>query len=123
MPLRRFLVKQQQNMGRDKGIVMDGRDIGTVVFPSAELKIFVTADPIIRTQRRLDELKAKNQQTTFEEVLANLQKRDHIDSTRADSPLKKADDAIELDNSNMTKEEQFELVYGWVTQKIQQASA
>lgn len=121
--VRRFLVKQQQNMGKDKGIVMDGRDIGTVVFPTAELKIFVTADPMIRTQRRLDELKAKNQQTTFEEVLANLQKRDHIDSTRADSPLKKADDAIELDNSNMTREEQFDLVYGWVAQKIQQASA
>jgi cytidylate kinase len=121
--VRRVLVKQQQRMGEKKGIVMDGRDIGTVVFPTAELKIFVTADPIIRTQRRLDELKAKGQETTFDEVFANLQKRDHIDSTRADSPLKKADDAIELDNSNMSKEEQFDLVYGWVKQRIQQASA
>jgi cytidylate kinase len=121
--VRRFLVKQQQQMGKDKGIVMDGRDIGTVVFPGAELKIFITADPAIRTQRRLDELKEKGQETTYEEVLANLQKRDHIDSTRADSPLKKADDAIELDNSNMSKEEQFDLVNGWVKQKIQQASA
>lgn len=121
--VRRFLVKQQQQMGKDKGIVMDGRDIGTVVFPNAELKIFITADPRVRTQRRLDELKEKGQETTFEEVLANLQKRDHIDSTRADSPLKKADDAIELDNSNMTKDEQFDLVSGWVKQRIQQASA
>ncbi|MES2559759.1 MAG: (d)CMP kinase [Bacteroidota bacterium] len=121
--VRRFLVKQQQKMGEHKGIVMDGRDIGTVVFPNAELKIFVTADPKIRTQRRLDELKEKGQNTTFEEVLANLEKRDHIDTTRADSPLKKADDAIELDNSHMSREDQFELVYDWVKQKIQQASA
>lgn len=121
--VRRFLVKQQQKMGEYKGIVMDGRDIGTVVFPDAELKIFVTADPKIRTQRRLDELKDKGQNTTFDEVLANLQKRDRIDTTRADSPLKKADDAIELDNSNMSREDQFELVYDWVKQKIQQASA
>lgn len=121
--VRRFLVKQQQKMGEYKGIVMDGRDIGTVVFPNAELKIFVTANPEIRTQRRLDELKDKGQNTTFDEVLANLQKRDRIDTTRADSPLKKADDAIELDNSNMSREDQFELVYDWVKQKIQQASA
>jgi cytidylate kinase len=119
--VRRFLVRQQQKMGLNKGIVMDGRDIGTVVFPDAELKIFVTADPKIRTQRRLDELRAKGQETTFEEVLANLEKRDRIDSTRADSPLKKADDAIELDNSHMSREEQFSLVYGWVEQKIMQA--
>jgi CMP/dCMP kinase len=121
--VRRFLVKQQQQMGAQKGIVMDGRDIGTVVFPNAELKIFVTADPQIRTQRRLDELKEKGQHTTYEEVLANLQKRDHIDSTRADSPLKKADDAIELDNSYLTRDEQFEIVMEWVKQKIQKASA
>jgi len=121
--VRRFLVKQQQKMGEHKGIVMDGRDIGTVVFPNAELKIFVTADPKIRTQRRLEELKEKGQNTTFEEVLANLEKRDRIDTTRADSPLKKADDAIELDNSNMSREDQFELVYDWVKQKIQQATA
>jgi cytidylate kinase len=121
--VRRFLVKQQQKMGDHKGIVMDGRDIGTVVFPHAELKIFVTADPKTRTQRRLDELKEKGQNTTFEEVLANLEKRDHIDTTRADSPLKKAEDAIELDNSHMSREDQFNLVYDWVKQKIQQASA
>src|SRR6478609_5517707 len=100
--VRRFLVKQQQKMGSEKGIVMDGRDIGTVVFPNAELKIFVTADPIVRTQRRWDELQEKGQHTTFEEVMANLEKRDHIDSTRADSPLKQADDAILLDNSTMS---------------------
>ncbi|MCU0441263.1 MAG: (d)CMP kinase [Bacteroidia bacterium] len=116
--VRRFLVKQQQQLGLQKGIVMDGRDIGTVVFPKAELKIFVTADPKIRTQRRLDELREKGQQTTFEEVLANLQKRDHIDSTRADSPLKKAEDAIELDNSHLSKEDQFELVMEWVKRAI-----
>jgi cytidylate kinase len=121
--VRRFLVKQQQKMGEHKGIVMDGRDIGTVVFPEAELKIFVTADPKVRTQRRLDELKEKGQNTTFEEVMANLEKRDHIDTTRADSPLKKAEDAIELDNSTMSREDQFNLVYDWVRQKIQQASA
>lgn len=121
--VRRFLVQQQQQLGLEKGIVMDGRDIGTVVFPNAELKIFVTADPKIRTQRRLDELREKGQQTTFEEVLANLQKRDHIDSTRADSPLKKADDAIELDNSNLSKEDQFELVMEWVKKAINQRSS
>ncbi len=121
--VRTFLVKQQRKMGTEKGIVMDGRDIGTVVFPEAELKIFVTADPVVRTQRRLDELKEKGQNTTFDEVLANLQKRDHIDSTRADSPLKQADDAILLDNSHMSREDQFELVYDWVKQRIQQASA
>ena len=106
--VRRFLVKQQQEMGKQKGIVMDGRDIGTVVFPFAELKLFVTADPQVRAQRRLDELVEKGQQTTFDEVLANLEKRDHIDSNRADSPLKQADDAVVLDNSNLTREEQFE---------------
>jgi cytidylate kinase len=110
-------------MGQYKGIVMDGRDIGTVVFPIAELKIFITADPQIRANRRFEELKEKGQHTTFEEVLANLQKRDQIDSSRADSPLIKANDAIELDNSYISKEEQFELVYGWVKQKIHQASA
>lgn len=120
--VRRFLVKQQQKMGEHKGIVMDGRDIGTVVFPDAELKIFVTASPDVRAQRRLDELKEKGQNTTFEEVLANLQKRDFIDTTRADSPLKKADDAIELDNSNMSRDEQFAMVNDWVKHKIQQAS-
>ncbi len=117
--VRRFLVKQQQEMGREKGIVMDGRDIGTVVFPQAELKIFITADPTTRANRRLEELKEKGQNTTYDEVLANLAKRDHIDTTRADSPLKKASDAIELDNSNLTKEQQFDLVFEWVKQRKQ----
>lgn len=104
-------------MGKEKGIVMDGRDIGTVVFPEAELKIFVTAKPEIRAQRRLDELKSKGQNTTAEEVLANLEKRDRIDSTRADSPLKKVADAIELDNSHLSREQQFEVVMTWVNQR------
>jgi cytidylate kinase len=108
--VRRFLVKQQQAMGSEKGIVMDGRDIGTVVFPHAELKLFITADPKIRAQRRLDELEEKGQHTTFDEVLANLEKRDHMDTTRADSPLLKAEDAIEIDNSYLSKEEQLEKV-------------
>lgn len=117
--VRRFLVKQQQEMGREKGIVMDGRDIGTVVFPQAELKIFITANPATRAKRRLEELKEKGQDTTYDEVLANLEKRDHIDTTRADSPLRKAPDAIELDNSNLSKEEQFNLVFEWVKQRKQ----
>jgi cytidylate kinase len=111
-------VKQQQRMGDDKGLVMDGRDIGTVVFPKAEIKLFIVADPKVRAERRLLELQEKMQDTTFEEVLANLQKRDYIDSTRADSPLKKADDAIELDNSDMSKEEQSAWVLEQVRQKL-----
>lgn len=114
--VRRFLVHQQQEMGNHKGIVMDGRDIGTVVFPKAELKLFVTADPVIRANRRLDELAEKGQTTTFDEVLANLEKRDHIDSTRADSPLMKSEDAIELDNSNLTREEQL----AWVLKLVEE---
>jgi cytidylate kinase len=116
--VRRFLVKQQQHMGNLKGIVMDGRDIGTVVFPHAELKLFVTADPMVRAKRRFDELVEKGQATTIEEVLANLEKRDHIDSNRADSPLLQAADAVVLDNSNLTREEQFEWVMKLVNQKI-----
>jgi len=104
--VREAMVKQQHFMGREKGVVMDGRDIGTVVFPDAELKIFVTALPEIRAQRRLDELIAKGENVTFEEVLHNLSKRDFIDSTRKDGPLKKAEDAIVLDNSNLTINEQ-----------------
>jgi cytidylate kinase len=104
--VREALVKQQQALGREKGIVMDGRDIGTVVFPDAELKIFVTASPEIRAQRRLEESIAKGENTTFEKVLQNIEKRDYIDSTRKDGPLRKADDALVLDNSNMTIEEQ-----------------
>ncbi|GAB1447243.1 MAG: (d)CMP kinase [Bacteroidia bacterium] len=115
--VRRFLVKQQQEMGKDGMIIMDGRDIGTVVFPHAELKLFVTASPEVRAQRRLDELVEKGQHTTFEEVLANLSKRDHIDTTRADSPLMKAEDAIELDNSNLTRQEQLEFVMKLVRER------
>jgi cytidylate kinase len=109
--VRKFLVDQQKEMGKERGIVMDGRDIGTVVFPDAELKLFITADPKIRAERRLEELAAKGQQTTFNEVLANLTKRDHIDTSRLDSPLKKASDAIEIDNSFLSKKDQFEKVY------------
>jgi cytidylate kinase len=104
--VRRVLVVRQQAMGRDKGVVMDGRDIGTVVFPDAELKIFVTASPAIRAQRRVDELKMKGMQVPFEEVLNNVRERDRMDMTRRESPLTKAADAIELDNSYMTVREQ-----------------
>jgi cytidylate kinase len=104
--VREALVEQQQAMGREKGIVMDGRDIGTVVFPDAELKIFVTASPEIRAQRRLQELRAKGENAAFEQVLQNIEKRDYIDSTRKDGPLRKAADAVVLDNSTMTIDEQ-----------------
>jgi cytidylate kinase len=120
--VRRFLVKQQQQMGSERAIVMDGRDIGTVVFPDAELKIFMTARDDIRAKRRFDELVSKNQSPVLEEVAANLKSRDHIDSTRADSPLKKADDAIELDNSDITREEQFKIVHEWAM-KVMAAQA
>lgn len=105
--VRAKLVQQQQEMGKNKGIVMDGRDIGTVVFPDAELKLFITSDPKIRAKRRYDELIAKGNQVTFEEVLENVTQRDYIDTHREDSPLRKADDAVEIDNSALTKEEQF----------------
>jgi cytidylate kinase len=104
--VREALVCLQQALGQEKGIVMDGRDIGTVVFPDAELKIFVTASPRIRAQRRLEELSAKGEKISLEQVLQNIEKRDHIDSTRKDGPLRKAGDAVILDNSNMTREEQ-----------------
>ncbi|MCG9900032.1 MAG: (d)CMP kinase [Hydrotalea sp.] len=106
--VRDFAVAQQQQMGLEKGIVMDGRDIGTTVFPQAELKIFVTADPQIRTERRYKELIEKNPTITLEEVRKNLETRDHIDSTREFSPLRKANDAIELNNSHLTREEQLQ---------------
>ena len=102
------MVKQQQEMGRKKGIVMDGRDIGTTVFPDAELKIFVTASPEIRAQRRYDELKAKGQAVDFDEILENVKQRDYIDQHREVSPLRKADDALLLDNSHLTIEQQKE---------------
>jgi len=104
--IREAMVKQQQAMGENKGIVMDGRDIGTVVFPDAELKLFVTARPEVRAQRRLDELIAKGESVNFDEVLKNIEKRDFIDSTRKDGPLRKASDAVVLDNSDMTIAEQ-----------------
>lgn len=109
--VRKFLVEQQKALGNEKGIVMDGRDIGTVVFPEAELKLFITAKPNIRAQRRLEELADKGQDTTYDEVLANLTKRDYLDTTRLDSPLIKAEDAIEIDNSFLSKEDQFEKVF------------
>jgi cytidylate kinase len=108
--VRAKLVEQQKEMGKDKGIVMDGRDIGTVVFPNAELKIFMTASATTRAQRRYDELVAKGDTVTFEEVLANVEERDYIDTHREDSPLVMAEDAIEIDNSHMNREEQFKLV-------------
>ena len=104
--VREAMVAQQQQMGKDKGVVMDGRDIGTVVFPDAELKIFVTASAEVRAQRRYDELKAKGMEADYADILKNVQERDYIDSHREVSPLRKADDAIELDNSNMTIAEQ-----------------
>ena len=117
--VREAMVEQQQEMGQAKGIVMDGRDIGTTVFPDAELKIFVTASPEIRAQRRYDELKAKGQAVDFDEILANVKQRDYIDQHRDVSPLRKADDALLLDNSHLTIEqqkawlaEQFERVAG-----------
>ena len=104
--VRQALVAQQQQMGREKGIVMDGRDIGTTVFPDAELKVFVTASPEIRAQRRYDELKAKGQPADYEDILANVKQRDDIDQHRAVSPLRRADDALLLDNSHLTIAEQ-----------------
>ena len=108
--VRTKLVEQQQEMGKNKGIVMDGRDIATVVFPDAELKIFMNASAQTRAQRRYDELISKGQDVTFEEVLNNVQERDYIDTHRDDSPLIIADDAIEIDNSYLNKKEQFDLV-------------
>ena len=104
--VREAMVAQQQQMGKDKGVVMDGRDIGTTVFPDAELKVFVTASAEVRAQRRYDELKAKGMDADFDYILKNVQERDYIDSHREVSPLRKADDAIELDNSHMTIPEQ-----------------
>nr|WP_314835736.1 (d)CMP kinase [uncultured Flavobacterium sp.] len=108
--VRAKLVEQQQEMGKNKGIVMDGRDIGTVVFPDAELKIFMTAGADTRAQRRFDELQEKGDPVTYEEVLKNVEERDYIDTHREDSPLVMADDAIEIDNSYLTKQEQFDAV-------------
>ena len=106
--VRRALVAQQQAMGREKGLVMDGRDIGTVVFPRAELKVFVTASDEVRAQRRVDELRAKGTDVSMEEVLRNVRERDRLDMERAESPLRRAEDAIELDNTHLTIEGQRE---------------
>jgi cytidylate kinase len=116
--VREFAVAQQQQMGKKKGIVMDGRDIGTVVFPKAELKIFMTAENAIRVQRRFKELYEKNPNITIDEVKANLEMRDYIDSHRQVSPLRKADDAIELDNTNISERQQFDMALQWAKAKI-----
>jgi cytidylate kinase len=116
--VRAKLVQQQQQMGKKKGIVMDGRDIGTVVFPNAELKIFVTADPQVRANRRLLELQATNPAITLQEVAENLQHRDLIDSTREHSPLKQADDALVLDNTNLDRVAQFDIALNWAKERI-----
>jgi cytidylate kinase len=109
--VRQFLVTQQQHMGRDKGIVMDGRDIGTVVFPDAELKLFLTASPEVRARRRFDELKEKGEQPIWEDVLADVNERDYRDTHREESPLRQAEDAVVVDNSNLTREEQMDVIY------------
>lgn len=117
--VRRFLVKKQQEMGANGGVVMDGRDIGTVVFPNAELKLFLTARPEVRAQRRYDELVGKGQNPVFEDVLADVNDRDYRDTHRAESPLKKAEDAIVIDNSEMTREGQMEKIYEIFKSKVQ----
>lgn len=116
--VRKKLVEQQQNMGKDKGVVMDGRDIGTVVFPDAELKLFMTASAETRAQRRYDELIERGDKIEYQDVLKNVQERDYIDSNRKDSPLVKASEAIEFDNSNMTLNEQFEAILNLANCKI-----
>ena len=117
--VRQAMVMQQQEMGKAKGIVMDGRDIGTTVFPDAELKIFVTASPEIRAQRRYDELKGKGQEANFDDILENVKQRDYIDQHREVSPLRKADDALLLDNSHMTIAEQKQ----WLTEQFNKTTA
>lgn len=116
--VREFAVTQQRNMGDNKGIVMDGRDIGTTVFPNAELKIFLTAEPAVRIERRFKEMLAKNPHITIEEVKTNLETRDYIDSHREYSPLRKADDAIVLDNSELTMEEQLRIALQLVHERL-----
>jgi len=116
--VRKAMVKQQQKLGKKRNIVMDGRDIGTTVFPDADLKIFMTASPQVRAERRFAELSAKGEVLTMEEVKENLTHRDHIDSTREESPLRQADDAIVLDNSELNQEEQLEFVINLVKEKV-----
>lgn len=112
------MVRQQQEMGKAKGVVMDGRDIGSVVFPDAELKVFMTASTEVRAQRRMAELEAKGEKVVLDEIMKNLEERDRIDSTRAESPLIKVEDAIEIDTSNMQFEQQVEKVLNLATEKI-----
>ena len=116
--VRDFAVAQQRNMGKQKGIIMDGRDIGTVVFPKAELKIFMIADNAVRVERRFKELYEKNPNVTLDEIKSNLEMRDYIDSNREVSPLKKADDAILLDNTNLTESEQLHMALKWAKARI-----
>ncbi len=116
--VRSFAVTQQQKMGKRRGIVMDGRDIGTVVFPQAELKIFMTADNAVRVERRFKEMFEKNPNVTIEEVKNNLELRDYIDSHREISPLRQADDALILDNTNLTEKEQFQKSMKWAKERI-----
>ena len=116
--VRQCLVKEQRKMGQNKGIVMDGRDIGTVVFPEAELKIFMTASAQTRTQRRFNELTAKGEQVDFDKVYENITSRDYKDSTRADSPLTQAKDARVLDNTNLTQSQQYKIVMDWIKDLI-----
>lgn len=115
--VREAMVEQQRQMGKEKGVILDGRDIGTVVFPDAELKIFVVASAEIRAQRRYDELKAKGQDASYEEILANVKERDYIDQNRAVSPLRQAEDALLLDNSHLTIEEQKQ----WLKERFEEA--
>ncbi|MCE1197573.1 MAG: (d)CMP kinase [Marinilabiliales bacterium] len=114
--VRQLLVSLQQEMGIKKGIVMDGRDIGTVVFPDAELKIFMTADPVIRAKRRYNEMIARNEAVDFDEILKNINDRDRFDETREESPLRKAEDAVVLDNSHLSRGEQFD----WILRKYRE---
>lgn len=116
--VREFLVRQQQKMGEKKGVVMDGRDIGTVVFPEAELKLFMTSSAAVRAKRRHKEMREKGQAVSYEEVLKNITERDALDTTRKTSPLIKAEDAIEIDNSKLTREEQFTKILELVEKRI-----
>lgn len=114
--VRRKMVKIQQEMGRNGGVILDGRDIGTVVFPNADLKIFMTAAPEIRAMRRFEEMQQKGDKVTYEEILENVKSRDHADSTRKESPLVKADDALLLDNSHLNREEQM----SWILERLKE---
>jgi len=121
--VREFAVAQQQQMGKEKGIVMDGRDIGTIVFPNAELKIFMTADNAVRVERRFRELYEKNPNITLDEIKANLEMRDYIDSHREVSPLRQASDALVLDNTNLSEEEQFKKAMKWFKEGCEESLA